>query len=454
MTETINIVDLIEKNPITGLYGNYQSKILGKIQRDFSKSEQFMFVGSFYCYLNYTRDDFVIDIKEIWSWLGFDRVDSCKRTLAKHFIENVDYKISFASSIHEANYFPPSCGIKTETRGRPAEKITMNIETFKKLCMKSNTKKADEVHNYFVKLERIMMEVLDEESSELRMQLKAKDDLTAKKIKTKEEIISDQFPENTMCIYIVDIGIHDGNHLIKFGESNNLKQRMTDHRRNFKDFELIGAYKVANSKKFENLLRDVPEVKYRTRELIYDNKTMREFIFVDEDFTIEMLKKTIKNLIEKHCTIEALEQEYNFKKLELEVGLKMEEEKTKQDEIQLRKMEMEIRLLELKFQQNIPSSPSLETVKETPTLEYEHGTTGHFNLWIRDNLEENANSKILLVHILEKYDASIPRHDKSYYRKCIEKYINDNFKNTNSKCRSVKFDGKNSYGWHGMGFKA
>jgi hypothetical protein len=33
--------------------------------------------------------------------------------------------------------------------GRPSETILMNVLTFKKLCLKNNTKKASEIHDYY-----------------------------------------------------------------------------------------------------------------------------------------------------------------------------------------------------------------------------------------------------------------------------------------------------------------
>ena len=51
--EELNIVDLIEHNPITKLSQSYNGKLLNKIQQGFSNFEQQLFVTSFYCYLNY-----------------------------------------------------------------------------------------------------------------------------------------------------------------------------------------------------------------------------------------------------------------------------------------------------------------------------------------------------------------------------------------------------------------
>ena len=53
----INIIDLIEKNPITKLSNTYQSRLVNKIKESFSSDEQQLFVASFYCYLNYGKDE-------------------------------------------------------------------------------------------------------------------------------------------------------------------------------------------------------------------------------------------------------------------------------------------------------------------------------------------------------------------------------------------------------------
>ena len=46
---SVDIVILIENNPITKLNGNYQSKLITKVQNNFNNYEQQMFIASFYC---------------------------------------------------------------------------------------------------------------------------------------------------------------------------------------------------------------------------------------------------------------------------------------------------------------------------------------------------------------------------------------------------------------------
>jgi hypothetical protein len=74
--ETIDIVQLIESNPITKLTKPYQSRLINKIKHSFTTDEQQLFFTSFYCYLNFNKDDFVIDLDDIWTCWIFSKSKS------------------------------------------------------------------------------------------------------------------------------------------------------------------------------------------------------------------------------------------------------------------------------------------------------------------------------------------------------------------------------------------
>jgi len=87
------------------LTSDYGSKIIEKIQEKFTDQDQQMFVANFYCYLNYNqKTDFIINLDRIWKWLGYGRVEECKRVLVKNFKENQDYRIE--------NFAPQDGGAK------------------------------------------------------------------------------------------------------------------------------------------------------------------------------------------------------------------------------------------------------------------------------------------------------------------------------------------------------
>ena len=126
------------------------------------QNQQQIFVTSFYCFLNYdTKKDFVVDFDSAWKWAGFSRKDPAKRLLEKCFIIDIDYQVKNTS---------PPFGGKVEM-GRPVENILLTVNTFKKFCLKAGTKKADEIHDYYIKLEELLHETVNEETNELRLQL-------------------------------------------------------------------------------------------------------------------------------------------------------------------------------------------------------------------------------------------------------------------------------------------
>ena len=348
--ENLNIVDLIENNPITKLSGNYNGKMLTKIKQNFTDFEQQLFVTSFYCYLNYDqKNDFVIDLDNVWKWLGFSQKIKAKNILEKYFIENIDYKKSLCDIAQQ------SVHIKG---GHNKEIIMLTIKAFKSFCLKSNTQKANEVHDYFMKLEEILHEVVQEENSELKKQLEMQ---SIQSQKDKDQLLEDtlisQFPLNTQCIYYGKIDnkslgkapkLHNED-LIKFGQSNNLAERIKCHKKNFLNFRLVAAFKVKNKIEIENAIKRHPLLKKQIRTLTvdnpdYTNENYREMLALDNDqFTIDKIDKYIKEIIK--------ENEYNIENYNLLVdkNSKLEEElrhlelnnKAKNDEIEKLKSELQ-----------------------------------------------------------------------------------------------------------------
>jgi hypothetical protein len=100
---SIDIVNLIESNPITKLNGNYQSKLVEKVQQHFNNYEQQMFLASFYCYLKHdNKNDFVIDLDNMWNWLGFSQKIKAKQMLEKNFTIDKDYKLLLYQPVRQS----------------------------------------------------------------------------------------------------------------------------------------------------------------------------------------------------------------------------------------------------------------------------------------------------------------------------------------------------------------
>jgi len=364
--QELNIVELIEKNHITRLSSTYNNKLLNKLKENFSSFQQQLFVSSFYCYLNYDKNiDFVVNLDDVWKWLGFNQKIDCKRLLEKHFVIEIDYK--------NLALFSPKASLEKEKHGgQNKQTILLTIKCFKSLCLKAQTKKASEIHEYYMKLEETLHEIVEEETNELKLQLEQKDNiilekeqekivLKKEKLRAVEQAIIIQFPVNTECIYFgtIDNANEAGEKLIKFGHTNDLSTRILDHRKKYTNFILVNAFRVQNKVEIENLIKTYPKIKRQIRSIEVNGKNKTEIIAYDAtNFTIERLTKHIKDII--HSKTYSID---NFNRIikeneELENENKNLKEQNKNNESLITKKNVEINELreKIEIQQKIIDS--------------------------------------------------------------------------------------------------
>ena len=315
MDISFNIVGFIESNPVAKLSDTYNNKLLTKIKENFSEIQQQLFISSFYCYLNYhPTDDFVIDLDDVWKWLGFSTKQKARMLLEKHFVVENDYKL-LLNLIDKQN---------NDTRGgHNKQTIMLNIQTFKIFSIKADTKKANEIHEYFVKLEELLHETIHEECIELKQQLENQVLISHNQQDIlRENTTLKQFPANTQCVYYgkIDNKSSNGEPLIKFGYSNSLCDRVKTHKKTYENFFLIHAFKVDNAQQIENAIKFHPELSKLRRSLTINETRFTELIAYDT-ITFENLDCIIKDIIKKieyspeNYTILLLENERLLKKI-------------------------------------------------------------------------------------------------------------------------------------------
>ena len=298
--KTLDIVNLIDNNPLINLNRTYQSKFITKIKEKFTEPQQQIFAASFYAYLNYNKTDFVIVLNDIWKWMGFSRKEECKRVLVKHFKQDIDYKI-FTKELGEAKAAPQVSGTGSSHKnlggaGKNKEKILVNVNTFKKLSLKSNTKKADEIHDYYIKLEETYQETMSEESHELRMQLEQKDQLLIEQKKQLKNL--ENKPD--MCGFSNSIGY---NYLIadtskpghyKTGCATNTQDRLSGLNcgSSTKSLEILVHFKSNNKEFSEKLIHNA------LRQFRLNHQRLNEWFYLKDDFELAYAIKIMKECID------------------------------------------------------------------------------------------------------------------------------------------------------------
>ena len=303
---SVDIVNLIESNPISKLSGNYQSKLVEKVKNTFSNYEQQLFLSSFYCYLKYDKQkDFVIDLDNVWKWLGFNAKQTAKILLEKNFIIDIHYK-KLLMLQHKQDE-------KTHG-GHNKETFVLNIETFKKFCLKAGTKKADEIHEYFIKLENIMFEITKEESEELKKQLTQLEDVKNKEmeeklIKQREKILLSEYAQSGSLVYIIKVKtLNNGTYIIKIGHSTKgIQFRYNEHKNKYDECLLLNCFSVDKSKDFESFIHNHNEIRLNKINELIGHEKENELFLIGKELPYQILLKIINDNIHN----------YNYKVSEL-----------------------------------------------------------------------------------------------------------------------------------------
>jgi len=313
---SVDIVNLIESNPITKFTGDYQSKLVEKVKNNFTNYEQQLFLSSFYCYLKYdSKNDFVIDLDNVWQWLGFTRKNDAKRVIERNFTLNSHYKI-FKKTFATEN--SASKDMSDDNRGGHNKEIIMlNVDTFKRFCLKAGTKKADEVHEYFIKLENIMFEITKEECDELKQQvlkLENKNKETENKVmREKEKVLLDKFAASGPLVYIIKVKTYkNGEYVVKIGHSlKGVLDRYNEHKTKFEECLLLDCFSCDKSKDFESFIHHHKSIQPNKVTNLPKHSADKELFLIGTNLTYQTVIKIIEDNIDHY--------NYKVKELLLEI---------------------------------------------------------------------------------------------------------------------------------------
>jgi len=432
----------VEAKPITRLSNEYNNKLLYKIRDSFTETQQNLFVSSFYCYLNYhPTNDFVIDLDDVWKWLGFSQKVKAKELLEKNFIVDKDYKFLLSAQVKQTS----------DTRGgHNKQTFLMTIRTFKLFCIKAGTEKANEIHEYFVKLEDIVNELIYEESNEMKEKMQ-KNILLLEKNEQEKQQLQNKFvqleEENKRLqelkaavpvIYVYNTNVQLENPDIKIGYSTNIHNRMSEFNTSGKrgkfeytvevfDIEvrhiekiihiMLSKYRVGGElfkikvdeaimviKRIMNTLKlvnldDVEERQMKMKKLHDIESNIIDNVYIDKDNTREMSCQTMEE--------EFIEEKTNIIKDELTIKFdKFIEDKTSPMGEGNESWNYNIPLNELNI--NI-------TKVDHPVFEY-NGRAFHCQI---------TKVPLLRIHNLDENFSNLA--DNSGIKKELEDFINDNF---------------------------
>jgi hypothetical protein len=257
------------------------------------------FIDDFYSIYNfneYNNNDFIINLEIVVKWLDTKKA-KIKETLINTYNKNIDYKISKEKEgkISKSN----------------KEIILLTPDCFKRLCLLSKTKKAEEVRTYYIELEKLLNNYKDYVIEGLKKTVKILENNQKEIPKTSKggiqlifnakdtaRLSSSQALQKSGVIYILK-SPKDIDGIYRFGKTENFKNRLTNYNSSNSDkMEIVMIYETKDIEKIEAcVITQIKELRYKKRKDFYqiNINLLKKIISECESLTLKYKKRINKN---------------------------------------------------------------------------------------------------------------------------------------------------------------
>jgi phage anti-repressor protein len=214
------------------------------------------------------NSDFIINLDIITKWLDTKK-GKLKETLVRTYNKNIDYTVSKEKSgkISKSN----------------KEIIMLTPDCFKRLCLLSKTKKAEEVRTYFIELEKL----LNNYKNYIIDGMKA----TINILENNQKPI----PKNIKgCVYVLK-SLKDIDGIYRFGKTDDFRKRLANYNSaNSDKMEVIYIYETKNMQEIEDcVIAQIKKHRYKKRKDFYqiDVNVLKSLINDCNALTLSYKKK-------------------------------------------------------------------------------------------------------------------------------------------------------------------
>jgi phage anti-repressor protein len=232
----------------------FKSRIVDELKEHFTEEEQKIFIANFYMYLNYSSDEYPINLEDVWKYIGFANKGNAKRTLENNFTLDEDYHLVLLPMEKRQHN---EGGINKET-------IMMKTDTFKNLCLLSKTEQGKRFRKYFIKMETVNNKMIHQDRIEYEIQIKKQLEENEQKLNEKDQECAlllkekDKYIENLKITKITTLYIGH-NYMIKdvtkIGITDEPLTRVENHKSSNPQFEYLYTLETIHAKNIENLIK-------------------------------------------------------------------------------------------------------------------------------------------------------------------------------------------------------
>lgn len=442
-SESIDFNSLIKNSKTLTL--NTQSKMIEILNEEFTEEESRWYIANLYVYMNYhPTNDYPINLETLVKLVDFANKQNAKRTLVNNFIEGEDYKILL---------IPKDEQVKINGgAGLNKEKVMLNIDTFKNMCMLVKTDKSKQIRKYYVKLENIYNKIIKEEIENQRILLENEKENTKKLIEEKDEQL--KIKENDLeakellikkkdkeikqlskkisldWLYVAVTDNVQG--ISKIGITEEILKRIDGHLSSNPGFKYVFTYQSKNNKLIEKCIKAILDP-FLTNKNEWFNIDSSDLIYLVK-FFIEMFDKNngsedpkliidfIKNISKKELDQEFIPNDIYDNFFDENIEIDNGDQNYKCTLISIQK-ELEKYLNEINFNKQIKGNIKyldIYTLDIKRYIKYKYNKTCE-----RINIDDAKSN----IHIGGTYGYSGFRMKKLYVDKFFENNIYKNFMN-------------------------
>ena len=229
------------------------------------------FIDDFYNIYEFNENnnsDYMIDLDIVSKWLE-TRKRKLKETLVKSYNKNIDYILQKEKT-----------GKISKTN---KEIILLTPDCFKRMCLLSRTKKAEEVRTYYLELEKLLNNYKDYIIEGLQK--------TVKILENNQK----EVPKNIKGVVYILKSLKDIDGIYRFGQTEDFQKRLANYNSaNSDKMKVVYIYETKNIKAIEDcVLAQIKTHRYKKRKDFYqiDKKILKSLIKDCNEFTLKYKKK-------------------------------------------------------------------------------------------------------------------------------------------------------------------
>jgi prophage antirepressor-like protein len=196
-----------------------------------------------------------------------------------------------------------------DSTGRMQDVTFLTEKGLYKVLFRSRKPIAQKFQNWVCEvIKEIRLKGIYKMQNEINKAIEEKNEAIEVKNEIREKTLIEKCPSNVQCVYYgtIENKSEKGERLIKFGNSNSLKNRIYNHKKTYDNFRLINAFKVENKLQIENAIKEHPLFIERQRTIMIKKHNFTELINM-EGISESILDETIREIIR---TIEYSPEKY------------------------------------------------------------------------------------------------------------------------------------------------